>query len=753
MIEQVDDRPADLPVAEDQPATSSSPTDPGPSDPDPQPTAGQTALYCLVRIAQHHGIDLKADRLLHDYALDNREPDLRLLARIATEAGFKAKAVRLRRHDLIRLNEAFPAIARLRNGNLVILSGLRPRPDQPSQAEPDIVVLDPLADRHDFMFLPWERFEEKWTGEVLLIKRHYRLQDEDQPFGLRWFFSRIQRQKGVLRDVALAAMGLHALALVVPLFFQIVIDKVLIHEGLTTLQIVGIGVIVALLFDGLLTFLRSFVLLHGTAKVDIRIATHTFKHLTSLPITFFEKISNGVLTKHMQQASSIREFLTGHLFMTLLDASVLFVFLPILFFYSVKLTILVLGFTLTLAGIIFVVAGIFRRRLYELYRAEAQRQALLVETIHGMATIKSLALEPRQRRDWDQQSAYALERHIAVGSIAAVANSISDVINKLMNIAIIWIGALLVFDADITVGALVAFNMIAMRVSGPLVQMVTLIQHYQQVALSLQMLGEVMRQPSERGMGRGLQAPIGGQIAFENVHFTYPGATAPALREVSIALPRGAVVGIVGRSGSGKTTFAKLIQGLHTPQGGLVRVDGIDLREWDKAHLRRQIGVVLQENFMFRGTVTDNIKVTKPNATAEDVVVVARIAGAHEFIEQLPQGYDTLLEEGASNLSGGQKQRLAIARALLRDPPILIFDEATSALDPDSEAAIQANLRRITHGRTTVIISHRLAMVRHADLIIVLEKGGISASGRHATLIRTSPIYSRLWQQQAEPYR
>lgn len=713
-----------------------------------QPSAAETAATCLARIARHHGVRLSVDRILHDYALAQRALEPRLMVRIARENGFKARAVRLSWDDLVGAGGTFPAMARLDNGNYVVLSGVKPEEDGPR-----IVILDPLDRTQDFLFLSKEEFTSAWKGEVVLLKRRFALTDEAQPFGLSWFVPEVLRQGAVLRDVAAAALTMHILGLVFPLFFQIVIDKVLVHASFSTLEVLGVGIVAAIAFDGFLTYLRGYLLLHGTSKIDIRTATRTFNHMSRLPVAFFERTTAGVLSKHMQQGNAIREFLTGGLFQTLLDSSVLIVFLPILLFYSVPLTIIVILFSGLLALLIAGMASVFRRRLRALYEAEADRQTLLVETIHGMATIKSLALEPSQRKSWDQRSADAIERHVEVGKISLTARAASDIISKLMSVVVIWIGAILVFRGQMTVGELVAFNMLSGRVSGPLVAIVGLIQQYQQTALSVRMLGSVMNEPPERNIGAGLQMPIKGSITFDRVTFQYASATTPALNEVSLTIPPGKVVGVVGRSGSGKTTLTKLIQGLHQPKSGLVRVDGIDLREWDAVHLRSHIGVVLQESFLFRGTVRDNIAIARPSATLEEVVAAANTAGAHEFIERLPKGYDTLLEEGATNLSGGQKQRLAIARALVRNPPILVFDEATSALDPESEAIIQENLRHITRGRTTVIVSHRLSSIRNADAIVVMEHGRIESVGRHEHLLAQCEIYRHLWERQMQGHR
>lgn len=705
-----------------------------------------TGLQCLVAIARHHGVDLTPERLVHDYALDERSVTTRLLLRMARDAGLRARSTRMAWSSLVRLGDAYPVLAELDNGNWVVIAGA---PVSDHGGESRLRVLDPLAERAELLLLSEEQFSRRWRGTIVMLKREYKMTDTDQPFGFRWFIPEVIRQRRLFGDVAVAAFVLYALGLTTPIFFQLVIDKVLVHQSYATLTVLTIGIGVALIFDAAFTFLRRYLLLYATNRIDIRVATRTFSHLLSLPITLFEQASAGVLVKHMQQTARIREFLTGRLFLTLLDGISLFVFIPFLLLYSVKLTLVVVGFAALVALVVVVLVGPFRRQLQDLYKTEGDRQALLVETVHGMRTVKSLALEPRQRRVWDDRSAASISVRYRVEKISTAAQSLTGLVEKLMGVAIIGLGALDVFNGTMTIGALVAFNMLAGRVSGPLVQFVTMIHEYQDVALSVRMLGEVMNQRPERsGRTNGLRPDLKGMIQFEDVSFRYVADGAPALDGVSFSIPSGTVCGIVGRSGSGKTTITRLIQGLYPIQQGLLRIDGFDVREIDLVHLRKSIGVVLQDNFLFRGTVRDNIAAAKPDATLDEIAEAARMAGAEEFIERLPRGYDTMLEENAENLSGGQRQRLAIARALVTDPRLLIFDEATSALDPESETIIRDNLRQIASGRTVVIVSHRLSTLVDADAIVVVERGKIADIGRHDQLVSRCVTYRHLWNQQ-----
>ena len=711
----------------------------------PVTVATQTALQCLVKLGTHHGLDLSVEGLRHAYAVDDRSISPALLLKIAKKAGLRARATRLSWNDFVVLDGAFPALVPLTNGNWVIALGLSRDP----AGETTLDILDPLAERPEPLIISRASFCDQWGGDVILIKRNNENLNHPQSFGFRWFIPELLRERRLFADVAVAAILLYALGLIIPIFFQLVIDKVLVHETFTTLYVLAVGVVIALVFDSIFNFLRRYLLLYATNKIDIRVATKTFGHLLSLPNAFFEHISAGVLIKHMQQAGRVREFLTGRLFLTMLDALSLFVFLPILALYSVKLTCLVLAFTAISGAVVALLMGPFRRRLYRLYRAESERQALLVETVHGMQTVKSMAMEPIRGRSWDERCASAITTRFSVETISAVAQAVTGFLEKLMTVGIIVIGAVLVFSGDMTIGALVAFNMLANRVSGPLVQIITMVHEYQEVALAVQMLAEVMNQkPEQADKAEGLRPGFKGQIEFENVSFRYGAEGPKALEDISFSIPAGSVFGIVGRSGSGKTTLTRLISGLYPTQEGVLRIDGYDLRELDLAHLRKNLGLVLQDSFLFRGTVRDNIACIKRGASFAEVALAARNAGADEFIERLPRGYDTMLEENGSNLSGGQKQRLAIARALIADPRILIFDEATSALDSESEAIIRRNLKRIAEGRTVIIVSHRLSMLSDANTILVIDRGRIVSLGRHDQLLSRCTIYRHLWNQQ-----
>jgi ATP-binding cassette subfamily B protein len=708
--------------------------------------ASHSGIRALASVARHMGLDWSLARLLHLHARD-RDADAQELVRIARSEGMQAARHKANWKELSRSQKLAPFLVRLNTGAWFV--AVKVGADARKDGEPEqIVLFNPLVPEANLFTVTKDKFLSYWSGDVILLKRGRQAGPQAARFGLNWFGPEFWRQRTLLTNIIGAALAMHVLALAVPIFFQIVIDRVLIYLSISTLVVVGAGVAAAILFNAVFSWLRGYFILRVASRIDIRLSQLTFRHLMRLPISFFDQARAGVVTKHMQQGTQIREFLTGRLLGTLLDLPALLVFLPLLLWYSVQLTLVVLAVTAVLGLTIAAMLGPYRRRLRHLYAAEAQRQSLLVESVHGMRTIKSLNLEPRREEAWDNAAADAVNTYIQVGKISLVANTFSDFMEKALTVAIVVAGTFLVFNGSLTVGGLVAFNMLSGRVISPVLQMIGLLNNYQEVLMSVEMLGEVMNRSTENSGQRGLTPPLSGAIEFEKVTFRYPGTERPALRDVSLKIPAGAMVGIVGRSGSGKTTFSALLQGLHTASEGAIRIDGHNIKDIDLAHLRAQNGVVPQEPFLFRGSVKDNIRMGEPTASFEDVVRAARMAGADEFIQQLPQRYDTELEEGAVNLSGGQKQRLSIARALLRQPRVIIFDEATSALDPESEAVVVKNLKEIAKGRTAIVISHRLATIRDSDAIIVFDNGAINDVGSHDELLARNFVYHQLWSQQ-----
>lgn len=702
-----------------------------------------TALRAAFLVASHHGIALRPEDLPELVAGDMAPSVATALER----AGLRTRLIEgATWQTAAELGTAYPALVPMRDGRWGILVLVMSREGQDM-----VALLDPADEAAGIRLVPRPQFLAEWDGRILLAVPRAAAAAGQGAFGLSWFLPALLAQRRALAGVVVAGLLANLIAFSLPLLFQTIVDRVIAHHAWNTLLAVAAVFALLAAFEAGFSFCRQRLMILAGGKVDAVVGQQVFAHLLALPLSVFETVPAGVLARNLQQTEKIRAFLTGRLFQTGLDATFLPLLVLILALLSPGLTAVVLGFALVLAATIAALLPLFRRRLNALYRAEAGRQAQLVETLHNMRAIKSLVLEPARRRLWEDSLAAALRRQWDVGNLGALAGALTGLLEKFMQISVVAYGAALALDGAISVGTLVAFLMLAGRVSGPLVQIVALINEYQEAALSVRMLAEVMDRPPERGpQNRPARHDITGRIAFEGASFTYPGAAMPALDRVSFEVAAGQVIGVVGRSGSGKTTLTRLIQGIETPQGGLIQIDGVDIRQIDLEHLRRHIGVVLQENLLFRGTIRENIAMARPGASPEEVGLAARLAGADEFIRRLPAGYDARVEEGGANLSGGQRQRLAIARALMGAPRVLIFDEATSALDPESEALVNRNLAAIARGRTLIVVSHRLSSLVRADAILVLDGGRVVDMAPHATLLSRCEIYRHLWLQQTE---
>lgn len=701
------------------------------------------SLRSLFLIAAHNRAEVPAETLARYDGSDI----IRFMFSVMRQVGLRGKLLSKQKwENLISLGTALPALAEMKDGAWAILSLAH----EIAGGSTLIGVLDPRREGQGLQLMRQAEFEPLWTGRLILCKRSFTWKyDAKQPFGISWFMPEILKNRKYLRDVAIAATMANLVSYSTPLFLNVMIDKVIPHRSFNTLYAVVLAYVACTIFDGVFNFLRQGLMLIAGNKIDARLAERTFQHMLNLPMDFFESTPAGILLRNVQQTEGIRGFLTGILFQTMLDAIGLPLLLVGLFLYSSTLTAVVLSFALLIAAVIWVLIPTRTRQLKSLYEAEGARQGDLVETIHGMRAVKSLGLEPLRKAAWDSKVAASVRRRISVGQFGIGSLVLVQQLQSMMQLAILTVGAMEVFDGTITIGTLIAFNMLSGRVTGPLVQIVQLINEFQQTALSIEMLGKVMDHPPERPEGqRGIKPAIRGHLEVNDVTFTYPQAATPALDNVSFTVEEGQLIGIVGRSGSGKTTVTRLLQGIATPQQGLIKLDGSDVRHIDLAHLRRSIGVVLQDNMLFRGTIRENIAAARPEASLEEVVLASKLAGADEFIERLPLSYETFVEESATNYSGGQRQRIAIARALLPQPRLLIFDEATSALDPDSEAILQANLESIARNRTMIIVSHRLSTLVKSDKILVLERGKVMDFAPHDVLLSRCEVYNHLWQKQ-----
>ena len=698
-----------------------------------------TAAACLAVVLGFHRLPADARQISREHAPPKGPMEVLHLVRAARRLGLKARSVESSTGRLSRL--ALPAIAEMRGGGFVVLA----RADN-GRVLVQEGVLPPLL-------LGIEEFGARWTGRLVLLARRAALAGAERKFDLTWFIPPVVKYRRLFGEVLLVSFFLQLFALVTPLFFQVVIDKVLVHRGLTTLDVLVIGLVAITAFEFVLGGLRTYVLSHTTSRVDVELGAGLFRHLLGLPLAYFESRPVGQTVARVHELETIRNFLTGSAVTVVLDLLFTVVFLALMYRYSPTLTHVVLG---SIPFYVLISVGItpaLRRRVEEKFRRGAANQAFLVEAIAGMETLKSMSVETQMRQRWEEQLAGYVRASFRAVVLGMAGSQSVQLVSKLVTALTLWLGAHLVIAGELSVGQLVAFNMLAGQVSGPVLRLAQLWQDFQQVRISVERLGDVLNTPTEPGLAAGRPAlpAIEGRLRFERVTFRYRPDAAEVLRDVTLDIRPGEVVGIVGRSGSGKSTLTRLLQRLYVPTHGKVLVDGVDLAMADPAWLRRQVGVVLQENVLFQRSVRDNIALAAPAMAMEQVVAAARLAGAHEFILELAEGYDTVLEERGANLSGGQRQRIAIARALATDPRVLVFDEATSALDYESERVLRENMSRIAKHRTVLVVAHRLSTVRHADRIVVLDRGCIVEEGSHRELLaHPAGLYARLHRMQSE---
>lgn len=699
---------------------------------------GDAGLVALVMMLRFHGIGADGDQIHH--RLGGAAVGIPEMLRCAREFGLKARESKTSWTRLA--NTPLPIIAALRDGGFLILG-------QINFDEGKILVQSPLAPRPHVMTRA--ELEEIWDGPVVLMARRGSLMDLSRRFNISWFVGAIGKYRHLLGEVLVASFFLQVFALVSPLFFQVVIDKVLTHRVTSTLDVLVVGLVAISIFETILATLRTYLFSHTTNRIDVELGARVFRHLLALPIAYFQARRAGDSVARVRELENIRNFLTSSALTLVVDLFFTSVFLGVMFLYSPFLTFIVIGSLPVYVAISIGATPFFRRELDEKFRRGSENQAFLIETTTGVETLKAMAVEPQMQRRWEEQLALYVATSFRVTNLSNVATQAVQLVNKLVIAATLYFGAKAVIGGALTVGELVAFNIMAGRVSQPVLRLAQIWQDFHQARLSVARLGDILNTPAESTYNptRAALPAIRGEITFDHVGFRYRVDGAEILHDIDFSIPAGQIVGIVGSSGSGKSTLVKLVQRLYVPENGRVLVDGVDIALVDTAWLRRQIGVVLQENVLFNRPVYENIALTDPAMPMERIIAAAKLAGAHDFILELPEGYDTIVGERGSTLSGGQRQRLAIARALVTDPRILIFDEATSALDYESERIIQENMAEITKGRTVLIVAHRLSTVRMADRIITIDRGRLVEDGTHDELIRTGGRYSHLHRLQA----
>ena len=708
---------------------------------------GESRLLAVVAAARFNGVDLS----IADFRATAGEPvpSPASLVAWARDQGLSARAERLRWKQLFKIQGAAtpapPLVLLFKDGTagLMVAADLARNVvwvrDPRMEGDASAVAVDEL------------RLSQAWAGEALLIRRRRGEAESDRPFSLGWLMGLVALEKRSLRDISIGSIALSALTIIPPLLVMTVVDRVVTHHSMSTLVLLSLILGITTLYETLLGYARRELVQVVSTRVDTKLNLHVFNRLLSLPLDYFEKNPAGQTTYRVAQVWKIREFLTGKLMGTFLDMFTLVFLLPILFWMEPTLAWIVLVCAALIAAVIMLFLPALRSIIGRQTEAESQKGTTLIETVHGIRTVKSLALEPQRKAEWDERTAKAGFLKLQAGRTANWPQTIINPIEGFIQRGVILVGAYIALhdQTGIAVGGLVAFMMLGSRVTQPLVGAARLIEDFEEVRASIYQVGMVLNNPTETAaMQGGMRTRIEGAVSFTDLTFTYPGTKLPALDKVNFTIPAGTMLGVVGRSGSGKSTLTRLLQGINRDYSGFLKIDGVEIRDINLTHLRRSFGVVLQDNFLFRGSVRDNITAGRSGLTLDDVVRAARLAGAEEFIERLPAGYDTFIEEGSANLSGGQKQRLAIARAVIADPKLMILDEATSALDPESEALVNANLTRLSKGRTMVIVSHRLSSLLDCDMILVMDKGAVVDIAPHRTLLERCSIYRTLWSQQ-----
>lgn len=697
-----------------------------------------TGLRALLVICKFQRILADEKQIIHEFALGEKSVTSQEIMKIAKSLEFKVKKIENYRMPLVKL--PVPCIGQKKNGQFFVIMKVTSK---------GILFFDPKVGQPKLLNI--QQFDQLWNRTILLFK-HKKSMREHPKFGFNWFIPTILNYKKLLIEVLVAAFTIQIVGLFSPIMTQVVVDKVLVHNSLSTLNILVIGLLIITIFELIMGIAKNYVFSITTSKIDILLSAKLFNHLLRLPLRYFETRRIGDTVARVRELENIRRFLTGTPLTSVLDSFFIIIYIAVMFFYSSQLTWITLAsipiFTLLSA----IATPLFKNSLDEKFDAGAEVQSFLVETVTGINTVKSLALEPVIKKRWEDYQAKYTIANFKSAILSGNVGAIGQFIQKGFDLLLLWYGANLVIDNQLSVGQLIAFRMLASRVSGPVLRLVQLWQEFQQTGISVERIGDIFNTRTEitQNSSKTRLPKIKGEIIFENVSFRYDINDPETIRQMNFKVPAGKVVGVVGRSGSGKSTLAKLIQRLYIPESGKILVDGVNISIADTVWLRRQIGVVLQENFLFNMTIRENIAINKSNASIEKVIEVAKIAGAHEFILEFPNGYDTMIGEKGSGLSGGQKQRIAIARALLLNPRILIFDEATSALDYESERIIQQNLKKISKNRTVLIIAHRLSTLKNADLIMSIDKGSLVEFGSRLDLLNRNGLFRYLYQQQEE---
>jgi HlyB family type I secretion system ABC transporter len=595
-----------------------------------------------------------------------------------------------------------------------------------------------------------EDFIETWgeDGEILLLKKTKETPQER--FGLNWFLPALQKYKRVLIEVFIASFFVQLFQLANPLMIQVIIDKVISQNSPSTLGYLIFFLIVLNIFEALLTTLRTYLFVDTTNRIDLSLGSEIIDHLLRLPLRYFEKRPVGEISTRVNELEKIRQFLTGTALTVVLDCIFSVIYIAVMFIYSPLLSAMTLAIIPVFIALTLIFSPTIRRQLRVKAERNAETQSYLVEVLTGIQTVKAQNIELRSRWKWQERYARYISTGFETVITSTLAKSASDFLNKLSRVVVIGMGAYLVLDQKLTLGQLIAFRIIAGYVTSPILRLATLWQNFQETALSLERLADIVDNPEEGEADRNnIPMPaIQGKVKYDNLSFRFKNTGPLQLKNVTTEFDPGTFVAIVGESGAGKSTMTKLLSRLYEPEGGRILVDGYDINRVELYSIRRQIGVVPQETLLFEGTILDNIALTNPDATTEEIIAAAQIAAAHDFIMTLPNGYNTRVGERGSSLSGGQRQRIAIARTILQAPAMMVLDEATSALDFATEQEVSRNLKEALKGRTVFFITHRLGTIKNADTIVMMDAGSIVERGTHEELMALKGRYCYLYQQQ-----
>ncbi|TAF09225.1 MAG: type I secretion system permease/ATPase [Nostocales cyanobacterium] len=693
--------------------------------------SGNTAAACLTMVAQYLNNAVQLEWVQRQ--LRGQRP--KNITETAEKLGLVLRKLQVNWGELRQLS--FPALLMWKSDSLsswVVAYGMKGN---------CLIIANPL--NVECEYLTQSVVESCWDGKLWQAE----LISKQETFNLAWFTPAVWKYRKLLGEVLLASFTLQLLGLTSPLITQVIIDKVMVQESLATLDVMAIALLLVAIFESILGMLRLFIFTHTARRLDLSLSAQLFRHLMRLPLAYFESRRVGDTVARVQELEQIRQFLTGTALTVILDSIFAVVYLGLMFYYNIPLTFVALAVLPLFATLTIVATPILRNWLNETFNRSADSQSFLVETVTGIHSVKAHAAEPVARERWEGLFARFIRTGFKASTTSNISSNIGDFLTNFSTLLILWVGAKLVIDHQLTVGQLIAFQMLSGRVTGPLLRLVQLWQNLQQVLLSVDRIGDILNAAPEAEAGTGLVLPpLKGEVHFDQVFFRYSANTEPVLKGISFDVKPGQFVGIVGRSGSGKSTLSKLLQRLYQIESGRILIDGFDLKSSDLASLRQQIGVVLQEDFLFNGSILENISLGNPDITAEQVVEAARLAVAHDFISQLPYGYENNVGERGTALSGGQRQRIALARLFLSSAPILILDEATSALDSETEQQVLQNLQKVSDHRTVFLIAHRFAPLKRADLILVMEKGVIAERGTHAGLLQQKGLYWSLYQRQ-----